>query len=44
MIVGMDRPIHVQQNLDFLDFKIEKEFWEKLKKNNLIDERSPTPN
>jgi len=44
MIIGMDRPIHVQQNLDFLDFKIEKEFWEKLKKNNLIDERSPTPN
>ena len=44
MIIGMDRPIHVQQNLDFLNFKIEKEFWEKLKKNNLIDERSPTPN
>ena len=44
MIIGMDRPSHVQQNLDFLNFKIEKEFWEKLKKNNLIDERSPTPN
>ena len=44
MIIGMDRPSHIQQNLDFLNFKIEKEFWEKLKKNNLIDERSPTPN
>ena len=44
MIIGMDRPSHVQQNLDFLNFKIEKEFWEKLKKNNLIDERSPIPN
>ena len=44
MILGMDRPTQVSQNIDFLNIKIEKEFWNKLKDNNLIDERSPTPN
>jgi len=44
MILGMDKPIQVIQNIDFLNLKIEKEFWQKLKNNNLIDERSPTPN
>ena len=44
MILGMDRSTQVIQNLNFLNFKIEKEFWDKLKKFNLIDERSPTPN
>ena len=32
------------ENIDFLNIKIAKEFWDKLKNNNLIDERSPTPN
>jgi len=44
MILGMDRSTQVIQNIDFLNIKIEKEFWDKLKNNNLIDERSPTPN
>jgi len=44
MILGMDRPTQVSQNIDFLNIKIEKEFWNKLKVNNLIDKRSPTPN
>ena len=44
MIIGMDNPSQVQENLDFLNYKIEKEFWNKLIQNNLIDERSPIPN
>ena len=44
MILGMDRSTQVIQNIKFLNIKIEKEFWDKLKNNNLIDERSPTPN
>ena len=44
MILGMDRSTQVSQNIDFLNIKIAKEFWDKLKNNNLIDERSPTPN
>lgn len=44
MIIGMDRPEQIVQNLDLLNLKIEKDFWEILKKNNLIDERSSTPN
>ena len=43
MIIGMDKPEQIQQNLNFLDIKIEKEFWQKLKVNNLIDERAPIP-
>ena len=34
MILGMDRPTQVSQNIDFLNIKIAKEFWDKLKNNN----------
>ena len=44
MILGMDRSTQVIQNIKFLNIKIEKEFWDKLKNKNLIDERAPTPN
>ena len=44
MILGMDRSTQVIQNIKFLNIKIEKEFWDKLKNNNLIDARSPIPN
>ena len=44
MILGMDRPSQIQENIDFFNFKIDKEFWLELIKNNLIDPESPIPN
>jgi len=44
MILGMDQPNQVQENIDLLNYKINKEFWHKLFKENLIDSRSPIPN
>ena len=44
MILGMDRPNQIKENIDLLNYKINKEFWYKLIKENLIDSRSPIPN
>jgi D-threo-aldose 1-dehydrogenase len=43
MILGMDRPQQVSENLDLLNFSINPEFWSELKASKLIDERSPLP-
>ena len=43
MILGMDRPAQIQENIDYLNYKIDKEFWIKLIKENLIDPNSPIP-
>ena len=39
MILGMDRPEQIQQNLDFLNFNIPDDLWSDLFKAKLIDER-----
>ena len=44
MILGMDQPSQINKNIDLLNYKIDKEFWYKLIKENLIDSRSPIPN
>ncbi len=44
MILGMDHPNQVKENIDLLNYKINKEFWCKLIKENLIDSKSPIPN
>ena len=44
MILGMDHPNQVKENIDLLNYKINKEFWYKLIEENLIDSRSPIPN
>ena len=36
--------LFTQENIDLLNYKINKEFWHKLIKENLIDSRSPIPN
>ena len=41
MILGMDRPEQIQQNLDFLNFNIPDDLWSDLFKAKLIDERCP---
>ena len=41
MILGMDRPQQIQQNLDYLNFNIPADLWKDLLKDNLIDERCP---
>ena len=42
MILGMDRPHQVKENINLLNLPIDPTFWEALKNKNLIDERSPT--
>ena len=44
MILGMDQPSQININIDLFNYKIDKEFWYKLIKENLIDSRSPIPN
>ena len=44
MILGMDHPNQIKENIDLLNYKINKEFWYKLIEENLIDSRSPIPN
>ncbi len=39
MILGMDKPEQIQQNIDFLNYNIPQELWDDLLKNNLVDER-----
>ena len=41
MILGMDRPEQIQQNLDYLNFNIPDDLWKDLLQDNLIDERCP---
>ena len=41
MILGMDRPDQIQQNLDYLHFNIPNDLWIDLIKEKLIDERCP---
>ena len=43
MILGMDKPDHVKQNHELLNFSIDKEFWQTLKESRLLDPRSVTP-
>tara|TARA_Y100000590_G_scaffold393547_1_gene471937 strand:- start:2244 stop:3251 length:1008 start_codon:yes stop_codon:yes gene_type:complete len=43
MILGMDRPAQVKQNIKFLNEKISKDFWLKLHEEKLIDSKSPIP-
>jgi len=43
MILGMDRPIQINENIDLFNYKINPEFWQKLIKENLIDPLSPVP-
>ena len=44
MILGMDHPNQVKENIDLLNYKIYIEFWHKLIKENLINSKSPIPN
>ena len=41
MILGMDRPDQIKQNLDYLHFNIPNDLWSDLFKEKLIDERCP---
>ena len=41
MILGMDRPDQIKQNLDYLNFDIPNDLWSDLFKEKLIDERCP---
>jgi hypothetical protein len=41
MILGMDRPDQIKQNLDYLNFNIPNDLWSDLLKEKLIDERCP---
>jgi len=43
MILGMDHPNQVKENIDLLNYKINKEFWYKLIENNLINPKSSVP-
>ena len=43
MILGMDRPSQIDENINFLNYKIDKDFWKKLIKENLIDPRASLP-
>ena len=44
MILGMDNPSQINENINLLNYKIDKEFWLKLIKKQLIDPKSPVPN
>ena len=41
VILGMASKIEVKENINNYQEKIPLEFWKKIKKNNLIDPRSP---
>ena len=43
LLLGMDYPEQVQENLNLFNFKIEKEFWLTLLEKKLIDPESPIP-
>ena len=43
LILGMDQPNQIKENLDLLNFKIDPDFWINLKKNNIINPDCPTP-
>ena len=43
MILGMDRPSQIEDNINYFNYKIDKEFWLKLVKENLVDPNSPIP-
>jgi len=43
MILGMDHPIQINENISLLNYKISNEFWLKLVEKKLIDSRSPVP-
>ena len=43
LLLGMDYPEQVQENLNLFNFKIEKEFWLMLLEKKLIDPESPIP-
>ena len=43
MILGMDRPKQVNENIKYLNYKINNDFWLKLLEEGLIDSRSPIP-
>ena len=43
LILGMDQPNQIKENLDLLNFKIDPDFWINLKKNNIISSDCPTP-
>ncbi|MDC0057481.1 aldo/keto reductase [Alphaproteobacteria bacterium] len=43
MILGMDHPNQVKENIDLFNYKINKEFWYKLIENKLINPNSPVP-
>ena len=43
MIIGMDRPEQVTENINLLNYEINPDLWRELLDLNLIDERSPLP-
>ena len=43
LLLGMDYPEQIQENLNLLNFKIDKEFWITLLEKNLINSDSPIP-
>lgn len=43
LILGMDKPLHIEENLNLLNFKINPEFWSILKQKNIINIDCPTP-
>jgi len=43
MILGMDHPNQINENIDLFNYKIDKEFWLKLIQKELINPESPVP-
>ena len=43
MILGMDHPNQINENISLLNYEIDNEFWLKLIEKNLIDSRSSVP-
>ena len=43
MILGMDHPNQINENISLLNYKIDNEFWLKLVEKNIIDSRSSVP-
>ena len=43
MILGMDKPNQIQENISLLNYKIDLNFWKELKEKKLIDPLSPVP-
>ena len=44
MILGMDRPEQINENINYMNYKIDEEFWNKLLSENLIHPESQFPN